>query len=72
MSMADVAKPQHFQLSDRAASSRFRRIVELIKAWQRRRSERETLRRLSDHQLRDIGLTRSMVMMESAKPFWLK
>ncbi len=70
MSMADAAKPQPWRVSGALTSSWFARIAELIAVCQRRASEREALRRLSDHHLRDIGLTRSMVMMEVAKPFW--
>lgn len=70
MSMADAAKSQPWRVSGAVTSYLFARIVEFIAVWHRRTSEREALRRLSDHHLRDIGLTRSIVMMKSAKPFW--
>jgi len=38
--------------------------------WFDRACQRETLAELTDHQLRDIGLTRSQADAEAAKPFW--
>lgn len=70
MGMAHAAKPAVWRVAGTVTSSRLTRILELLAVWQRRASEREALRRLSDHHLRDIGLTRSTIMMEVAKPFW--
>ena len=38
--------------------------------WQQRASERADLARLTDFQLKDVGLTRSDVEREASKPFW--
>ncbi|PWR21955.1 DUF1127 domain-containing protein [Zavarzinia compransoris] len=38
--------------------------------WQRRAMERNHLRGLDDHMLRDIGLSRADIEQEAAKPFW--
>ena len=38
--------------------------------WLERARQRRQLRELSDHMLRDIGLTRADVWAESEKPFW--
>lgn len=70
MSMADAAKPQPWRVSGMATFSWLAGIIASIARWRRRASERDALRRLSDHDLRDIGLTRSRIMMESVKPFW--
>jgi len=35
-----------------------------------RRRQRKTLAELSDHQLRDIGLTREQISAENVKPPW--
>ena len=45
-------------------------IVDEIRNWVRRSNERYLLRELSDWQLRDIGLDRFQVQVETAKPFW--
>ncbi|MDH3474578.1 MAG: DUF1127 domain-containing protein [Rhodospirillales bacterium] len=45
-------------------------IFACLLVWQDRASQRYALAVLDDHQLRDIGLTRSDVARESAKPFW--
>ncbi len=38
--------------------------------WQQRAEERQRLADLSDHILRDVGLTRAEAESESDKPFW--
>ena len=38
--------------------------------WHRRARERRALESLSDHMLRDIGLTRADVLAEATKRFW--
>ncbi|MEZ5932019.1 MAG: DUF1127 domain-containing protein [Alphaproteobacteria bacterium] len=42
----------------------------LLSAWRSRARDRQTLGRLNDHMLRDIGLTRHQVVIECDKPFW--
>jgi uncharacterized protein YjiS (DUF1127 family) len=44
----------------------------VVKTWAARRHARQTLARLDDHVLRDIGLTRTTAAKECAKPFWTK
>ena len=38
--------------------------------WLERARQRRQLRELSDHMLRDIGLTRADAWAEAEKPFW--
>lgn len=38
--------------------------------WLERARQRRQLRELSDHMLRDIGVTRADAWAESEKPFW--
>ena len=45
-------------------------IVHGIRKWIQRSHERYQLAGLSDWQLRDIGLDRFQVQVETAKPFW--
>jgi uncharacterized protein YjiS (DUF1127 family) len=40
--------------------------------WNNRRRTRRDLAGLSDHMLRDIGLTRADAFFECRKPFWRK
>ena len=46
------------------------RAVDLLLTWQHRARDRQQLQSLSDHMLRDIGLTRADVFAEASKPFW--
>jgi uncharacterized protein YjiS (DUF1127 family) len=46
------------------------RAVERVQLWQERAHERHALASLDDHILKDIGVTRSEVNAEAAKPFW--
>lgn len=45
-------------------------FVATLEAWADRRRQRRALLELSDHSLKDIGLTRSDAVEEGAKPFW--
>jgi uncharacterized protein YjiS (DUF1127 family) len=47
-----------------------RQAVDLLLVWHERARQRRHLLSLSDHMLRDIGLTRADVLAESSKPFW--
>jgi uncharacterized protein YjiS (DUF1127 family) len=62
-------------LSDRnRASDRFARILtamlDLPAQWAERARQRRELAELSDRQLADVGLSRSLVAFEVAKPVW--
>ena len=46
------------------------RIVRTLAAWLRRARGRTQLARLSERELRDIGLTPADAARECAKPFW--
>jgi uncharacterized protein YjiS (DUF1127 family) len=46
------------------------RRVEVLLTWLERARQRRQLGQLSDHMLKDIGLSRSDVEIETAKPFW--
>ena len=47
-----------------------RRGFALIAAWYTRAEQRHQLALLTEHPLRDIGLTRAQVDEELRKPFW--
>jgi uncharacterized protein YjiS (DUF1127 family) len=46
------------------------RILETLSIWHDRHVQRGELARLSEYQLRDIGLSQSLVYREIEKPFW--
>lgn len=48
----------------------WRRGADRLIAWRQHFRDRAVLRELSDHQLRDIGLTRADVRREADKPVW--
>lgn len=45
-------------------------LAGLIQVWRNRQRQRRDLARMSEHMLRDIGLTPGEAMDEMAKPFW--
>lgn len=47
-----------------------RRLFQLVRLWRQRVRTRRQLAALDDHQLSDIGVSRSDRMAELAKPFW--
>lgn len=46
------------------------RVVEAFLAWHERARQRRALLQLSDHMLRDIGISRAEAVGEAGKPFW--
>lgn len=46
------------------------RAIEVALLWTERARQRQQLLELSDHMLRDIGLTRADAWAEADKPFW--
>ena len=49
---------------------RLDRLVQRLLLWHERARQRRHLQDLSDHMLRDIGLSRADVLAEAYKPFW--
>jgi uncharacterized protein YjiS (DUF1127 family) len=45
-------------------------IIEGVLGWLERARQRRHLSELSDHMLKDIGLSRADVEAEAVKPFW--
>ncbi len=48
----------------------FDRMAERLLTWQSRVAARRALESLDDRMLRDIGITRADVFIETKKPFW--
>lgn len=46
------------------------RVVNQLLIWQDRARERAHLRDLSDHMMKDLGLSRADIDREAGKPFW--
>jgi uncharacterized protein YjiS (DUF1127 family) len=65
-----VALPRRDETTEIAPLGPTRRMVATIRLWRRRVRSRQELRDLSDHLLKDIGLSRDAVACEVAKPFW--
>jgi len=47
------------------------RLLNALLEWQDRANQRHRLRTMSDHMLKDMGLTRADVEHEASKPFWM-
>ena len=46
------------------------RMWRTLLTWQRRASDRDRLAKMSDHALKDMGITRADAWRECRKPFW--
>jgi uncharacterized protein YjiS (DUF1127 family) len=46
------------------------RLSELAAAWRRREADRQAVALLTDRDFRDLGVSRSDIEFELAKPFW--
>jgi uncharacterized protein YjiS (DUF1127 family) len=55
---------------ERVAGDRLVQAYEQVLGWLERVHQRRHLAQLSDHMLKDIGLTRADVEAETSKPFW--
>jgi uncharacterized protein YjiS (DUF1127 family) len=53
-----------------AAPTQATTVLQTLLQWATRQRNRRSLSRLDDHMLRDIGLDRTTVAQECAKPFW--
>ena len=47
------------------------RVADIVFLWQQRAAERLHLASLSEHHLKDIGMSRADVEAEARKPFWM-
>ncbi|WP_256830169.1 DUF1127 domain-containing protein [Pseudomonas sp. Pse1] len=54
----------------RTAGQRLRSAVAQVNRWRQLSQNRAELARLSNEQLRDIGLNRLDVLRETSRPFW--
>jgi len=72
--MSTILTEQHSPFVRRALrTGALARIIELIVLWRRHAAAGRELRalcELDDHMLSDIGLTRSQLRREAARPFW--
>lgn len=59
-----------FQSQSSTSRSLAVRLTTMFETWAERRRQRLTLGALSDHALKDIGLSRSEAEREARKPFW--
>jgi len=48
----------------------FVKLVDVLASWQRRVRDRNQLAQMSDHMLKDVGLSRSDIETEIRKSFW--
>lgn len=70
MSVRDESFPAGLASVAHLPASGLLRLVQIGELWLERRRQRRMLGRLSDHLLKDIGVTRSEALREAAKPFW--
>jgi uncharacterized protein YjiS (DUF1127 family) len=65
-----AAAPRAAASSARQVASLFQSVLDAILMWQDRERQRRALAGMSDHMLRDIGVSRADAVRESVKPFW--
>lgn len=62
--------PSRLRVLARALSLELIDLGNLLLLWQARWRERARLDRLSDHMLKDLGISRADASREVGKPFW--
>lgn len=65
-----VQSPSRLRAIARALSLELIDLVTLLLVWQERFGGRRRLSRLSDHMLKDIGISRADAEREAGKRFW--
>jgi uncharacterized protein YjiS (DUF1127 family) len=68
----EISIEQTSQISSQRDVVWHKKLLRVIQVWQRNSHTRRHLKHLSDDMLKDIGLTRSDVAKECAKPFYWK
>jgi uncharacterized protein YjiS (DUF1127 family) len=73
MKVIQIAKPAGVARgrSARRRGNALLRGVLLLERWIERRRQRRAVLELSDHVLKDIGVSRSEAEREGRKPFWM-
>lgn len=72
-SSANHARPLHYLQSRKAIPPMglvALRIAVMVTKWDQRAKTRRALNRLSDSDLRDVGISRGEAYTESRRPFW--
>ena len=59
-----------FERTGRWAANAATIITSSIREWNRRQSTRKALLEMSDHMLKDIGISRADALREGSKAFW--
>ena len=67
---AALARPDAGHLPGLSYRPALRSLLDQVVLWHERSRQRRHLAGLSDHMLRDIGLSRADVWQECEKPFW--
>lgn len=52
-------------------ASRLSAVVDRVFLWQDRITQRRHMQGLTDHELKDIGVSRADIELEARKPFWI-
>jgi uncharacterized protein YjiS (DUF1127 family) len=62
--------PDFFERIGRWSANAGTSITSTIREWNRRQSSRKALLEMSDHLLKDIGISRAEALREGSKAFW--
>ncbi len=62
--------PRFLPALSAALAAAMDRCIELLMTWRQREADRAVLAEMNERDLRDVGLTRSEVLVEADKPFW--
>jgi uncharacterized protein YjiS (DUF1127 family) len=67
---AEPSESSANRITDGSLPSWLLRLADKLQLWRERHRQRRSLARLSDHMLKDLGLSRGEVWRESGKNFW--
>jgi uncharacterized protein YjiS (DUF1127 family) len=68
--MSEIWRTRGIVPARRCVPSNLSKFFDVLLLWLQRRRERRHLAGLSDHMLKDIGVTRADIDVETRKVFW--
>ncbi|MHA1570399.1 MAG: DUF1127 domain-containing protein [Alphaproteobacteria bacterium] len=69
-SLHDVCISTPVQPRFRSNGGPLRKLARILAVWYDRETSRRQLLRMSEHSLRDIGITQAQAKVEAERPFW--
>ncbi|GGF69399.1 hypothetical protein GCM10011332_24440 [Terasakiella brassicae] len=72
LNIIECCSPHNGEKVQARLGTTLKTVHKTLFVWLHRHKSRKSLAYLSDHMLKDVGLTKAQVEAEIAKPFWVR